>query len=203
MKKYLDNSIYLCFGLFIVGLGLKFFRFPFHTAIMIIGAGGVLITAILNFIFKQRQAGIISLSTFLWIGLLIGLVKFLPTTYFLIAALISLLVVFMVYYKTKNFHKSHHMILANVLVITIIIGTMPSDKRYFLFNIQRNHHIEADYWAWDKYSWHLNKNGNKKEAVQALQKAHDIVINSNDIEMKKLISRHKTLLEKDEWRKFN
>ncbi|MCB0497364.1 MAG: hypothetical protein KDC79_14580 [Cyclobacteriaceae bacterium] len=202
MAKYLNNAFYILFGLFSAGFLIKFFRLPFHTVVMLIGIGGMFVISMLYFVSKQRELGILSIATVVWATMLLTFVKFLPAHYMFVIAIISFVVVVVNFLNKQAVYVEHQLILGLVITIAAIVGTTPKDERYYLFNIQFNHHVHHDYWAWDKYSWFLYLDGKKEEAIEANQKALEIVLATSDEPMKDLILQHKNKLEQDNWISF-
>lgn len=169
---------------------------------MAVGAIGVLIIGLLYFIAKENDRGLVSLTVSAWCLYLISVVKFLPQTYFLLAAiLITIITVWYTYKRVQNVPVQTFAACLVFLTATIL-ALQPKDERYYLFNIKFNHHVEKDYWAWDKYSWFLNSVDKHDEAVTANEKASSIVAKTEDQEMKDLILVHQIKLKANDWKTF-
>ncbi|MDZ7650489.1 MAG: hypothetical protein U5K54_26950 [Cytophagales bacterium] len=66
------------------------------------------------------------------------------------------------------------------ILVTAIVYFIPSDVRYYIFNIKFNHEIETDYRTWDKYSWFLYINNKHAEAELASERALKLVKGTTD-----------------------
>ena len=181
---------------------MKFFRLPYHTILMAIGAVGIIIIGISYFIMKDKERGLLSLSTSAWCLYLISVVKFLPQTYFLIAAVFITVITALYLVKKKHLVQLQTFAAGVIFLTAIMMVVQPSDERYYLLNIKFNYHIGQDYWAWDKYSWFLYLDGKNEEALEASNMASAIVAKTDDEIMKKLILTHQQKLKVEEWHKF-
>ncbi|RLD21400.1 MAG: hypothetical protein DRI71_09040 [Bacteroidetes bacterium] len=169
---------------------------------MAMGAIGILIIGLLYFIKKDKERGVLSLTTSAWCLYLISVVKFLPQKYFLIAAVIMTVITVLYLVKKKKLVRLQTFAGGLIFLTAITMVAQPQDERYYLLNIKYNYHIEQDYWAWDKYSWFLYLDGKKEEAQQANDRAMSIVIKSGDEAMKKLIADHQAKLKSNDWHRF-
>jgi len=169
---------------------------------MATGVIGILVVGILYFVVKDRNRAVISMATFGWGLYLIAVVKFLPQTYFLATAILLTVPAIWFILKSKKLIHAHTIAAISISVVSLILAIMPSDERYYLFNIKYNYHIDEDYWAWDKYSWFLNLEGKNDEALRANESASSIVAKSDDKDMKEMIFLHQQKLKADEWKTY-
>jgi len=169
---------------------------------MAVGAIGILIIGLLYFIAKENDRGLMSLTVSAWCLYLISVVKFLPQTYFLLAAIIITIITVWYTYKRARIVRLQTFAAGLVFLTAIIVALQPKDERYYLFNIKFNHNVEQDYWAWDKYSWFLNSVDKHAEAVMANEMASSIVAKTEDKEMKDLILTHQEKLIANDWKSF-
>jgi len=198
------------FGLFAVGFGMKFFHAPFHALIMISGLFAMLVENVWYAFQKEKSKAELCFRfgiTFTLIYLLF-LVKFYPFSQVPLGAGLLLYLLGAFYLQTTKSTKqtiTRTTVFAWVLSILVsaIIYFIPSDVRYYLFNIKFNHEIETDYRTWDKYSWFLYVNNKHTEAGLASERALELVKGTTDEHYLNKIKSHRDKINSRSWKSFN
>lgn len=206
MRKY----AFIGFGLFAAGLGMKFFHAPFHALIMISGLLAMLIENVWYAIHKEKNKSelFFRIATSFILTYLLFLVKFYPFSQVpSIAGFLFLIlgVFYSLTTKSTNQHITRFTLIALVLSILVsaTVYLIPTDVRYYLFNIKFNHEIETDYRTWDKYSWFLYVNNKQAEAAQASERALELVTKTNDEQYLNQIKSHRSKISNRSWERFN
>ena len=205
MRKF----AFIGFGLFAVGFGMKFFHAPFHALIMITGLFAMLVENVWYVFQKDKSKSELCFRfgiTFTLIYLLF-LIKFYPFSQVPLGAglLFYLLGAFYLQTVKSTNHITRTTVFALVLsmLVSAIIYFIPSDVRYYLFNIKFNHEIETDYRTWDKYSWFLYVNYKYAEAELASEKALELVSRTTDEHYLNQIKSHRDQINNRSWKSFN
>jgi len=206
MRKF----AFIGFGLFAAGFGMKFLHTPFHALIMFSGLIALFIENI-SYTFqedKSKSEVCFRYGITFTLSYLLFLVKFYPLG--LIPLSIGLLCfVLGVFYaqttKSKNPHITRftHVTLVLSILVSATVYLIPSDVRYYLFNIKFNHEIETDYRTWDKYSWFLYVNDKHAEAAQASERALELVSKTTDEQSQNQIKSHRSKINDRSWKRFN
>lgn len=206
MRKF----AFVGFGLFSVGLGMKFFHAPFHALIMISGLLAMLIENVWYAIQKEKNKSelffrititfilacllfLVKFYPFSQVPLIVGLLFFMPGAFYALTT------------KSTNQHITRVTLIALVfsILVTVTVYLIPSDVRYYLFNIKFNHEIETDYRTWDKYSWFLYVNNKQTEAAQASERALELVTKTTDEQYLNQIKSHRSKINNHSWERFN
>lgn len=199
--KVLGSLYYGSILVFVIGLSLKLIRTPFHTIMMVVGLGALLVISVLYLIALQRNKGLLGLSTFFAAAYLLSVVKFWPS--YIFGALFGFMVIIATVVAGITFlsYKGRLAVLVIFILVGLGLNMLPKHQLYYVFNIRFNYHIDADYIAWDKYSWFLYNGNRLKEAIQANNKAYEIVKNSDE-PTKELILRHQRDLKANNWKSY-
>ena len=206
MRKF----AFLGFGLFAAGFGMKFFHTPFHALIMFSGLIALLIENI-SYPFqegKSKSEVCFRFGITFTLSYLLFLVKFYPLG--LIPLSIGLLCFVLGVFYAQN-TKSNNPSITRFTIVTLVLSILvsatvyliPSDVRYYLFNIKFNHEIETDYRTWDKYSWFLYVNDKHAEAAQASERALELVSKTTDKQSQNQIKSHRSKINDRSWKRFN
>jgi len=198
------------FGLFAVGFGMKFFHAPFHALIMISGLCAMLVENVWYAFQKDKDRSELCFRfgiTFTLIYLLF-LVKFYPFSQVPLGAGLLFFLLGAFYFQTaKSTNQTITRTTVFALVLSILVSAIvyfiPSDVRYYIFNIKFNHEIETDYRTWDKYSWFLYVNNKHTEAELASEKALEIVSRTTDEHHLNQIKSHRSKITDRSWKSFN
>ena len=193
---------FIAYGIFLTGLFLKFLHLPRNAYIMM---AGILILLIIHSIsaFKKKNKfdTLKGFATASWMIFLLFVLKFWPfLPPLLVLSSVLTVIALREAYRLKELHHVKLLVISSVMCMTCYL--MPADERYELINIKCNHHLEKDYFSWDKYSWFLYQNGHTAEAVKASDKALEIAIKSGDTEYIEFISRHNKLIKDNNWISF-
>ncbi len=197
-------------GLFAVGFGMKFFHAPFHALIMMAGLLAMLVENVWYAFQKDKSKAELCFRfgiTFTLIYLLF-LVKFYPFSQVpLVAALLFYLLGAFYLQTTKSAKKTITRTTVFALVLSIVVSAIvyfiPSDVRYYIFNIKFNHEIETDYRTWDKYAWFLYVNNKHTEAENASERALELVKRTTDEHSLNQIKSHRDQINNRSWKSFN
>jgi len=206
MRKF----AFIGLGLFAVGFGMKFFHAPFHALIMMAGLLAMLVENVWYAFQKDKNQSELCFRfgiTFTLIYLLF-LVKFYPFSQApLVAALLFYLLGAFYLQTAKSANKTitRATIFALVLsmLVSAIVYLLPSDVRYYLFNIKFNHEIETDYRTWDNYAWFLYVNNKHQEAENASERALELVKRTTDEHSLNQIKSHRDQINNRSWKSFN
>ena len=196
----------IAYGIFLIGLILKFFHFPKNTIIIMIG---VLLMLLVNFItaFNKKYDKLHVINGFaitFWFILILFTVKFWPLDNQLLLITRLLTIISIVYsYKSKKLNELKLLFISCLLCLTFYM--MPTDIRYHLISIKWNQEIETDYYSWDKYSWFLYQNGHYDEALKTSNHASEIANQYaniyNEVEFVEIIANHNKNIKNRTWNK--
>lgn len=190
--------------IFFIGFAIKFLHAPYHAILMMLGVVVVLITyTIASFRRTYPAHRLLSgYSATLWLLFILFTVKYYPFTnaLLLVATLFSVLTLI---FLIRGRAWSRQATLAGVALLAgVVLYLIPSDKRYYAFNIHYNLKVEEDYRSWDKYSWFLYQNNHLKEAQNASDKALSIVKRTQEKEWIDFIEEHNAKIKSQRWDAF-
>lgn len=198
MKKLLILSYFL----YTAGIVLKLFHIPFNAVIMMVGLL-LLLIACLGLAAKpqMRTLAVMHLTIWGWLLVFLFSVKFYP----LQMVILILAIVISIGALWGMFRKRLWLQLiptVGVILAVLYVYLLPTDQRYFVFNIWKNRELSSDYRSWDKYAWFLNVNDRHTDALKASDRALQLVIEGNDQEWKRLIQRHNRELRSGHWKDY-
>ena len=197
-----NSAYYASIFIFISGLALKLLRTPFHTVVMLVGLLGFLIVGIIFLASKNAQKGLISFASFGFAAAFLALLKFWPGTIVYSFIVLALLMVYLLRRQTYKFKSYNSIFPGLILILTIGFGLIAKPDRYYLISIKYNHHIEKDFYAWNKYAWFLNSAGRYPEAITALAKAEQIARDFDDDELIDIVDHQREKLNNREWDRY-
>ena len=192
----------LLYSLFGVGFILKFFHIHYNAVIMLVALGGLLVTGLISLGKKPtRLHALFQLGAFSWLALLLITVKFFPFGIFglILASCLSVMVAVLLI-KGRQFKKLAF--IGWIAGVTLLFYLMPTDSRYYLFNVKWNHEIEYDFMTLDKYSWFLYRNGNNDKALEVSARALDLAKNTGQTEWVDFIEEHREAIRNLNWERY-
>lgn len=169
---------------------------------MLTGLGGVFIISIISLFFKdKRYLGILNIGIFTWLLTLLIIIKFFPFVIMpLIIASISSLII--IIYSIRKKTLKNIIPLGLCAAIAMVFYIMPTDNRYYIFNVKWNYEIENDFITLDKYSWFLYKNGKSDDAIEVSNKALEIAKASGQKEWVDNIEEHNKSIRMKTWNNY-
>lgn len=199
----MSKLIILFYSLFFVGFFLKFFHIHYNAVLMLCGLGGILIIGLISLFYKEkRSAAILHIGIFSWLLFLLVSIKFFP---FEIPALIfaSVLSLFVIMDTIRKKTLMKLLPVGLCAAIALVFYLMPTDRRYYLFNVKWNYEIESDFMTLDKYSWFLYKNGNDDDAIKVSNQALEIAKKSGEVEWVDYIAEHANSIRMKTWKHYH
>ena len=198
MKKLLLLSYFL----YTTGIVLKLLHIPFNAVVMMVGLL-LLLIACLGLASKpqMRTLAVMHLTIWSWLLVFFFSVKFYPLqmVVLILAIVISIGALWGMLRKRLWLQLIPTV---GVMSVVLFVYVLPTDQRYYAFNIWKNRELSSDYRSWDKYAWFLYVNDRHTEALKASDKALQIVMEGNDQEWKRLIRKHNRELHSGHWKDY-
>jgi len=199
MKK----GLFIFYVIFGTALILKFFHIHYNAIGMLVGLFGILGLGLVDLVKPRTSENRFShLTVGFWLAYLFTQVKFLSFGLPVLAVSLLFTLLFIVaVIRSKNFTLMVPVVSAAFFAVSI--AGMPTDDRYYLFNVKGNYEIESDYYTLDKYSWFLYQNQKFEEALQVSIEAYGIATREGDLDFFEVIDRHQIAIKKRDWPHYN
>lgn len=195
MKKGL-MIFYLIFG---TALILKFFHIHYNAIGMLVGLFGILGFGWVDLVKPRTPENrFFHLTVGFWLAYLFTQVKFLAFSVpVLVLCLIFTLLFIISIVRSKNVTLLVPVVSAAFFALGV--AGMPTDYRYYLFNVQGNYEIESDYYTLDKYSWFLYQNQKYDEALQVSNRAYATAAQEGNFDFLEVIDSHQSAIKIRNW----
>lgn len=204
--KRIEPLAYLLFftGLFEKVVHTRFIPFP--ALIMAFAIIVLLLVGIVRLMNKKESKipAIVVFAILLWMVYLFVVLKyFVP---YQLPALIMAIVmsVYATYRVLKEKQLSYRIILWVIFMLSgIAMLLMPLSHRYYIVNIKFNTSLHEDPFFWDRYSWWLNNDNEKEEAIEANQTALMIIDTWEEgpdkTAWQRMVESHQKKLDANSW----
>lgn len=195
MKKGL-MIFYVIFG---TALILKFFHIHYNAIGMLAGLFGILGFGLVDLVKPRTQENrFFHLTVGIWLAYLFTQLKFLAFSVpVLVLCLIFTLLFIISIVRSKNVTLLVPVVSAAFFALGV--AGMPTDYRYYLFNVQGNYEIESDYYTLDKYSWFLYQNQKYDEALQVSNRAYATAAQEGNFDFLEVIDSHQSAIKIRNW----
>ena len=202
MKLFERLSYFIVF----VGFVLKLFHAPFHTWIILLGLallfGFYSFTAIAK--RKPKAENIAGFAITFSLTALLFTLKFYPFNMIVFVLACAASLAYIIFgLISKSFTKGYFALWIFCFIALGVFRFMPASKKYYMWCVKFNHSIATDYFTWDKYSWFLYTDGKFDEALQASDKALDILKTEQDEEFLNMVKGHHEKIVSKSWDRFN
>ncbi len=209
-----------------LGLVLKFLMLPFANLTFVLGATIMIIYSYLEF-FRLRKENITAAA--MMISACFGLIyimfrlQYWPgTNAHLIAAVAVMVVAMVLYVFKKKVYGFHWWFFVCTLGFVVLVSSVSTSKLLYTTHLAEPLHSFShtyNFYDWDRYSWYLNQEGKKEEALAANTEAiaaynnaqrDGIVMMNHYISPKgdplgeplDLINKHRESIMSDSWTAF-
>lgn len=197
------------FLVFIAGIIMKLFYLPYHTVVMMVALGSLVVLNIIRLVRNKpgvkRSAGWLGIATISWLIFFLFEVKFLGDTLIIMAAalFVSVVSLLMTLFEPGALPQGRIFLLLAALGLSATTSWMTPHQRFYTYNIRFNDKAEKDSHTLDKYSWFLYNGQEYNEALRISSQALNVAKEKGEKDFVPRIEEHTEAIKNRQWEKYN